>query len=213
MSTTTSDAGAATAPPSSGRDDADPSQPPRTGDDDQPPRESRSVVDLQDRTGRLPADALDALRARAASALAAACRETGADPDAPHEVRVTIVDDEAMTRLHADHMDDPATTDVLTFDLRDDHARRSPTSHPLDVEIALCLDEAQRQSINRRHPLDAELLLYLVHALLHCLGRDDRSEEDARAMRESEDNVFHALGLDPVFGAASTDPTRGGAAR
>jgi ssRNA-specific RNase YbeY (16S rRNA maturation enzyme) len=43
------------------------------------------------------------------------------------------------------------------------------------------------------------LLLYVVHALLHCLGHDDHEEQAAEAMHRMEDAVLESIGVGPVF--------------
>ena len=80
------------------------------------------------------------------------------------EVRLSIVADAAMSRLHDRYSGDPATTDVLTFDLAEGAAAQSRT---LDVDVYACVDEAQRQAFTRGHPVERELLLYAQHGTIH----------------------------------------------
>jgi len=109
------------------------------------------------------------------------------------EVRARIIGDREMADLHARTLGDPATTDVLTFDLAGE------PSAPLDVDLALCADEARRQASARGGAVEHELLLYLVHGALHCMGFDDRDDAGARAMHQKEDEVLRAVGVGPVF--------------
>lgn len=106
---------------------------------------------------------------------------------------VAVVDDPRMVALHERHLGSAATTDVLTFDLRD-----GPDG-PVDADIVVCLDEARRQASGRGHGVHAELLLYAVHGLLHLLGADDRDAAAAAAMHEREDDLLGAIGVGPVF--------------
>lgn len=126
------------------------------------------------------------LRTRGAEAMAELARRFGASG----ELRVRLVGDEEMTAAHAAHSDDPTTTDVLTFDMGDGEG--------LDVDALLCVDEARRQAASRGHETAAELLLYAVHAALHCLGFDDREEADAQRMAEEQASVLRAIGLDDL---------------
>lgn len=116
---------------------------------------------------------------------------------------VTLIDDAEMTRLHAEYCDDPTTTDVLTFDLREPG---QPASR-IEGDLAVCRDEAERQSAARGHDARTELLLYAVHGLLHLLGEDDHAPEDYQRMHQREDELLTALGFGPVFksGAATSD--------
>ena len=71
-------------------------------------------------------------------------------------VTIRLVPDPEMCRLHAAHMNDPTTTDVLTFVDGD------------EVDIAVCVDEAMRRAAEMGHDLRRELLLYGLHGMLHA---------------------------------------------
>ncbi len=114
------------------------------------------------------------------------------------ELRIELVDDASMSAAHQQWKDDPATTDVLTFDLR------PCQTDPLDTDLMVCVDEAARQAASRDLPIEHELLLYITHGLLHCLGHDDQSPAEAEAMHAREDELLAALGLGAIYAAAQT---------
>lgn len=72
----------------------------------------------------------------------------------------------------------------------------------LEVDLAICLDEATRQAHQRSHPLQAELLLYAVHGILHCLGHDDHHPKQFETMHRLEDEILNRIGLAAVFRGA-----------
>jgi len=111
------------------------------------------------------------------------------------EVRVRVVRDEEMARVHGRWLGDPTTTDVLTFDLGSD-----PKAGLVDADLYVCADEAARQAEARGHGIEAELLLYVVHGVLHCLGYDDADPAAARAMHEREDEILQAIGVGALYG-------------
>jgi len=116
---------------------------------------------------------------------------------------VVVVDDDRMATLHARYSGETGTTDVLTFDLRDEPFDGSPEAGltpPVEGELVLCLDEARRRAAERGHPVDKELLLYAVHGLLHLVGYDDHDPEDRRRMHAREDELLEAIGVGPVYG-------------
>ena len=43
------------------------------------------------------------------------------------------------------------------------------------------------------------LLLYLVHGLLHLMGYDDRSPQDAKRMHGREDALLEELGFTSIY--------------
>lgn len=113
------------------------------------------------------------------------------------EVRVRLVDDERMTQEHGQALDDWTTTDVLTFDMREQ------AGDPLDTDLFLCVDEAKRQGELRGHSVRDELLLYALHGVLHCVGYDDHDDEDFAAMHAKEDELLRAIGVGPRYASDS----------
>jgi len=145
-----------------------------------------SVVDV-----RLdaPVKRLEAERAWVQERLGA-CLALVAGPVA--RVTVEIIDDHRMAALHERFSKVAGTTDVLTFPA-------SGPGEPVEVDIAICVDEAARQSRARAHELRHELLLYALHGVLHCTGFDDRTAEDHARMHAEEDRILQAIGLGTVF--------------
>ena len=110
---------------------------------------------------------------------------------APMLKRFTVqcVNDQVMGELHMRHMNDPRTTDVLTF-----------TDGP-EADVAVCVDEASRRALELKHELRDELLLYCLHGLLHAGGMDDQTPADFAAMHAEENRLLSAIGLGEIFGA------------
>lgn len=106
------------------------------------------------------------------------------------ELSLVFLTDAALAQLHADFLDDPSITDVITFE-------GDPASG-FAGEICVSVDAALRQ-ISPPHaasarPLpekllpafSAELTLYLVHGWLHLAGYDDLQPLKKREMRRAE---------------------------
>ena len=103
------------------------------------------------------------------------------------ELAVVFVGDDALARMHAEHLGDPSPTDVLAFDLGEEGA--GPAG-----ELYVSVERAHRVALQRGVDLRRELSLYVVHGVLHLCGHDDR-EPDARArMRAAERAVRDELG-------------------
>jgi len=171
--------------------DPDAAQPP------EPSPSSEHLVDLLDANSRLDAEAARWLRDAGLKALAA-MRPT----DVGGEVRVRIVNDAEICRLHEAHLGDSSTTDVLTFD-----CANNPQA-PLDVDIVVCFDEAQRQADPRGGKVERELLLYIVHGALHCSGYDDHDNDSFRRMHHREDEILRSIGVGDVY-ACHEDSSEG----
>lgn len=106
-------------------------------------------------------------------------------------VAVRVVDDRTMISLHQAWHGLDSTTDVLTFE----HDRTGP----LQVDIAVCADEATRRCAGQELDPCDELMLYIVHGLLHCCGHDDHDEAAFNAMHAEEDRILTALGRGPIY--------------
>lgn len=179
-----------------------------------PGKDESLRIDLADATGRLSGSACGWLMERLSEALPEACRrESGRTGGRVRggEVRVRVIADDEMAKMHEEYAGVAGTTDVLTFDMSIDEGGGVP---PLDVDVAVCLDEAQRQASARGHGAtpQLELLLYVLHGVLHCLGHDDHEEAPFRAMHDTEDAILTAIGVGPVFARPEFKRAEGGGA-
>ena len=174
------------------------------GSPDRPPSAGHAGhldLDIIDATDRLAGEDIAWLRDM--------LRRAATELHATGEIRVRVIADAEMAEAHERWSGVAGTTDVLTFDLRDD------TSGPLDVDALVCLDEAERRGAEREHEPRAELLLYALHAMLHCMGHDDHTDAAYAAMHAREDEVLEAIGVGPLFESRQVDTRpfdqRGGA--
>ncbi|MGC6425116.1 MAG: rRNA maturation RNase YbeY [Lentimonas sp.] len=101
------------------------------------------------------------------------------------ELSIVFVDDETIAQVHADFMDDPTPTDVITF----------PANPEMESagEIIVSVDHAQSRAAELGEAFNRELSLYLVHGWLHLAGYDDRDEADRQAMRAAEQEALAIL--------------------
>jgi len=131
------------------------------------------------------------------------------------EWAVTIVGDAAMAELHQRTMNVSGTTDVLTFDLREEgEIEKTREGSAVELDTVVCYDEAARRAKELGHGVAEELLLYAIHSLLHVQGYDDRTKTGAAAMHRREDALLIALGVGPIYASPPTpsrpDRSRGG---
>ncbi len=95
-------------------------------------------------------------------------------------LEVNIVDDSAITQIHADFLGDPTPTDVITFD----HG-----------EIFVSVDTAQRVCDQYGNKFETELLTYMVHGMLHLADFDDVTPGLAEAMHQKQDEIVKGFEL------------------
>ncbi len=108
-------------------------------------------------------------------------------------VTVTLVGDAQMRRVNRQFLNETSTTDVISFDLTDEF--EASRVFDLIVNSDLAVQQARR----RGHSPEAELALYIVHGLLHLLGFDDGSPDEARRMHDTEEDLLTQLGFDRVY--------------
>lgn len=109
-------------------------------------------------------------------------------------LEVAVVGGAEMRRLHKRWMNDPTSTDVLTFDLRD-----KPVATNVDGQLVVCESVARQRAGRKAGDWQRELLLYVVHGCLHLCGYDDRRRQDAARMHLREDELLVRLGIGPVY--------------
>ncbi|MCC6284731.1 MAG: rRNA maturation RNase YbeY [Phycisphaerales bacterium] len=115
------------------------------------------------------------------------------------EVRATLIDDAAMAAAHERWGGVPGTTDVLTFNLAE------PGESRVDADVLIGAEVARRMASARGIAPAREVLLYLVHAVLHCAGHDDHEEGAYRAMHAEEDRILRAIGVGETFALPPED--------
>jgi len=113
--------------------------------------------------------------------------------DAKYEISIAIVDDNEIRKLNKEFLNSKAATDCLSFDLSDDEKGQKFFDLVVNGEMAL------RQANLRGHSSEAELVLYITHGLLHNLGFDDLTQNQARKMHETEDEILQEFGYGIVY--------------
>ncbi|MBL9219246.1 MAG: rRNA maturation RNAse YbeY [Opitutaceae bacterium] len=119
------------------------------------------------------------------------------------ELSLVFLTDPALAQIHADFMDDPTATDVITFE--------GDAAAGLAGEICVSADTAWQyvegpapagprpgrspalQKKQSQSAFSAELTLYLVHGWLHLVGYDDLQPAKKRRMRAAEARAMKLL--------------------
>jgi probable rRNA maturation factor len=103
-------------------------------------------------------------------------------------INVAVVDDATMADLHERYLGKSGSTDVLSFDLRDDENDKA-----IEGEIVVSAETARRVAGQLGLAPAEELLRYTIHGALHLAGQDDRTTNERKRMRQEEDRVLAAL--------------------
>lgn len=134
------------------------------------------------------------------------------------ELSLVFLTDPALAQIHADFMNDPTATDVITFE--GDPAAGLAGEVCVSADTAatyVALSLADRPSPRRRpapqspaqpSAFAAELTLYLVHGWLHLSGYDDLQPAKKRRMRAAEARAMKLLRSHDAIPAFRLAPAR-----
>lgn len=122
---------------------------------------------------------------RRASAQSQPCDQGIPSAVPPGELSISFLTDSALARLHADYLDDPSITDVITFE------GDESLGHAGDICVSV--DTALAYSARHAQPFAEELLRYVVHGWLHLAGYDDLEPQKKRRMRAAENRALALL--------------------
>ncbi len=115
------------------------------------------------------------------------------------EVGVTFTDDESIRALNRQWRGQDKPTNVLSFPAFPDPAPdRIP---PMLGDIVLAFETLRREAALDEKPFDHHLTHLLVHGLLHLLGYDHETDDDADHMEAAERRVLARLGIADPYAA------------
>lgn len=110
------------------------------------------------------------------------------------ELSLAFLTDEGIAQVHGDFMNDPTTTDVITFEGIPSIGQAGEICVSVDTAaryVGIIANTASSQS--RQRKFSAELILYLVHGWLHLAGYDDLQPAKKRRMRAAEKRAMTLL--------------------
>lgn len=103
----------------------------------------------------------------------------------PGELSIVFLTDAALAQLHGTFLDDPTTTDVITFE--------GNAEAGFAGEICVSVDTASDYARKHGRGFAEELTLYVVHGWLHLAGYDDLHPAKKRLMRRAEARAMRLL--------------------
>jgi probable rRNA maturation factor len=128
------------------------------------------------------------------------------------DVSVLGCSDDRIAALNADFRTKPVPTNVLSWPSEErgaDHPGAVPelpakSGAPDDSQlgdIAISYDTCLREARQANKPMDAHVTHLVVHAVLHLLGYDHISDEDAHLMEGLETEILALLGQEDPYRA------------
>ena len=102
------------------------------------------------------------------------------------EINVSFVDDEYMTELHIKWMDEPGTTDVLSFPM---DMPETPGEAVTLGDIVISPVVAAEQAKAQGHSIEHEIYILAVHGLLHIIGYDHADKAEEKVMFDLQEKI------------------------
>ena len=102
------------------------------------------------------------------------------------DLNIAFVDNDYMTELHIKWMDEPGTTDVLSFPM--DMPEESGEAVTLG-DIVISPVVAAAQAISQGHSTEHEIYILATHGLLHIIGYDHADPADEKIMFELQEKI------------------------
>jgi probable rRNA maturation factor len=102
------------------------------------------------------------------------------------EINVSFVDDDYMTELHIKWMDEPGTTDVLSFPM---DMPETPGEAVTLGDIVISPVVAAEQAKAQGHSIEHEIYILAVHGLLHIIGYDHADKAEEKIMFNLQENI------------------------
>lgn len=102
------------------------------------------------------------------------------------EVSVTFVDDKEMEELHIKWMDEPGTTDVLSFPMDMPEGKNDPQ---MLGDIVIDPLVAAKQAATAGHSTEHEIFILAAHGLLHILGYDHADKDEEKVMFDLQETI------------------------
>lgn len=103
----------------------------------------------------------------------------------PGDLSFVFMTDAELALIHDEFLQDPTTTDVITF--------VGDPDMNFAGEICISIDHAISAAKEHGTPIPEEITLYIVHGWLHLADYDDIDENDRAKMRLAEKKIMDVL--------------------
>lgn len=101
------------------------------------------------------------------------------------EISIIFCTDEELLEINREHLDHDYYTDIITFDYS--------TVGTISGDLFISLDRVRENGQEYGGGFTGELSRVIIHGVLHLLGYKDKSDEEAKTMREKEDFYLDIL--------------------
>jgi probable rRNA maturation factor len=109
------------------------------------------------------------------------------------ELGIALVGTREMARVNWQFLQHQGSTDVITFDHRDEALRITHRASRIHGELFVCVDDAVAQAKTFKTNWQSEVVRYVIHGVLHLLNHDDLQPAARRKMKRAENRLLRRL--------------------
>ena len=102
------------------------------------------------------------------------------------DLNIAFVEDDYMTELHIKWMDEPGTTDVLSFPM---DMPEAPGETVTLGDIVISPVVAAAQALTQGHSTEHEIYILATHGLLHIIGYDHADKSEEKVMFDLQEKI------------------------
>ncbi|MDC0479306.1 rRNA maturation RNase YbeY [Flavobacteriaceae bacterium] len=102
------------------------------------------------------------------------------------ELEYNFVEADTLLNLNKEYLNHVTDTDIITFDYTQNKS--------IKAEVYISYEALKNNAKIHGQTIESELLRLLSHALLHCIGYNDKTIDEKDIMRDKEEdciNLFH----------------------
>ena len=102
------------------------------------------------------------------------------------ELEYNFVEADTLLNLNKEYLNHDTYTDIITFDYTQNKS--------IKAEVYISYEALKNNAKTHGQTIESELLRLLSHALLHCIGYNDKTIDEKDIMRDKEEdciNLFH----------------------
>ncbi len=109
-----------------------------------------------------------------------------------YELSILLTNDDHIAELNREYRNIGSPTDVLAFPMLHNDDNSLIDSKMLG-DVVISLETAERQANIDKHPLEDEIAFLTVHGILHLLGYDHHTPEEARKMFSKQTAILQKM--------------------
>jgi len=95
------------------------------------------------------------------------------------EINYIFCEDDYLLKKNQEYLNHDTLTDIITFDYSEENK--------LSADIFISVERVKENALIFAVPFEQELKRVIIHGILHLIGYKDKSEEEAKIMRNKED--------------------------